>query len=129
MSQTNEFGLAQIGQIAVTVNDLERAVAFYRDKLRLKYLFTAGGMAFFDCDGIRLMLMRPEERNSQQMSSVIYFKVDDIQRGYRTLSERGVRFEEQPELAARTEEFNLWLACFRDSESNFLCLMSEVPRR
>ncbi len=129
MSQTNEFGLAQIGQIAVTVNDLERAVAFYRDKLRLRYLFTAGGMAFFDCAGIRLMLTRPEERNPQQLSSIIYFKVADIRQGYRTLSERGVQFAEQPELAARTEEFDLWLACFRDSESNLLCLMSEVPRR
>lgn len=125
-SEVNKFGLSQIGQIAVTVNDLERATAFYRDKLGMKYLFTANGMAFFDSNGIRLMLARLNKTESDHISSVIYFKVNDIQEGYRTLSERGVKFEEQPELAAKTEKFNLWLACFKDSENNNLCLMSEV---
>jgi catechol 2,3-dioxygenase-like lactoylglutathione lyase family enzyme len=120
---TGEFGLSRIGQIAVSVRDLERATAFYRDKLGMKYLFTANGMAFFDNGGIRLMLTRLE---GNRTNSVIYFKVDDIQVGYRTLSGRGVKFEERPELAAKTERFDLWLACFKDSEDNDLCLMSEV---
>ena len=122
-SATREFGLSRIGQIAVSVKDLERATAFYRDKLGMRYLFTANGMAFFDNDGIRLMLTRLE---GSRTNSVIYFKVDDIQEGYRTLSGRGVKFEERPELAAKTERFDLWLACFKDSEDNDLCLMSEV---
>jgi catechol 2,3-dioxygenase-like lactoylglutathione lyase family enzyme len=126
-SGTTEFSLSQIRQIAVPVNDLERATAFYRDKLGMKYLFTANGMAFFDCNGIRLMLARLNQTASDHGSFVIYFKVNDIQEGYKTLSERGVRFEEQPELAAKTEKFNLWLANFKDSENNNLCLMSEVP--
>lgn len=125
-SATNNFGLSRIGQIAVPVGDLERATAFYRDKLGMKYLFTANGMAFFDNDGIRLMLARPEGAGTARTNSVIYFKVDDIQRGYRTLSGRGVKFGERPELAAKTEKFHLWLACFKDSEDNDLCLMSEV---
>lgn len=126
-SATDKFGLSRIGQIAVSVGDLERATAFYRDKLGMKYLFTANGMAFFDNDGIRLMLARPEGAGTARTNSVIYFKVDDIQRGYETLSGRGVKFEERPELAAKTERFDLWLACFKDSENNDLCLMSEVP--
>lgn len=125
--ETNRFGLSQIGQIAISVNDLERATAFYRDKLGMKYLFTADGMAFFDGDGIRVMLSRLNKAASDSVNFVVYFKVRDIQDAYKTLSERGVRFEEQPELAARTEKFDLWLACFKDSENNNLCLMSEVP--
>lgn len=129
-SGTDKFGLSQIGQVAVTVGDLERATAFYRDRLGMKYLFTANGMAFFDSDGIRLMLARPEaSAPTGGTNSVIYFKVDDIQTGYKALSERGVRFDERPELAAKTEKFDLWLACFKDSESNNLCLMSEVPAK
>ncbi len=128
-SETNKFGLSQIGQIAVSVNDLERATDFYRDKLGMKYLFSANGMAFFDGNGIRLMLARLNKTESDHISSVIYFKVNDIQEGYKTLSERGVRFEEEPELAAKTEKFNLWLACFKDSENNNLCLMSEVSTK
>ena len=51
-------GVTSIGQIAVTVQDLPRAVAFYRDALGLQYLFEASGMAFFDCSGTRLMLSK-----------------------------------------------------------------------
>ncbi len=126
MSKTNNFGLSQIGQIAVSVGDLERATTFYRDKLGMKYLFTANGMAFFDCHGIRLMLARLDKAESSGAKFVVYFKVEDIQKGYKTLLERGVKFEEEPELAAKMENFDLWLACFRDSENNNLCLMSEV---
>jgi len=34
--------LNQIGQIAITVKDLPRAVAFYRDVLGMRHLFDAG---------------------------------------------------------------------------------------
>lgn len=128
-SEADKFGLSRIGQIAVSVKDLEQATAFYRDKLGMKYLFTANGMAFFDSGGMRLMLARLNDAATAHTNSVIYFKVDDIQEAYKTLSARGVRFEEQPELAAKTEKFNLWLACFKDPENNDLCLMSEVPAR
>jgi methylmalonyl-CoA/ethylmalonyl-CoA epimerase len=128
-SGTDKFGLSQIGQIAVSVGDLERATAFYRDKLGMRHLFTANGMAFFDGGGIRLMLSRLEGTPGGGANAVIYFKVGDIQGGYKTLTGRGVRFEERPELAAKTTEFDLWLACFKDSENNTLCLMSEVPTR
>jgi len=44
------FGLSRIGQIAVVVHDLPRAVAFYRDTLGMRLLFEAPPMmAFFDC--------------------------------------------------------------------------------
>lgn len=122
-------GLSQIAQIAISVGDLERATSFYRDKLLMKYLFTSNGMAFFDCGGIRLMLAGLESKRSEAIKFVVYFKVEDIQQGYKQLVERGVKFDEKPELAAKLEKFDLWLACFRDSENNRLCLMSEAPRR
>ena len=59
------FGLSRIGQIAMTVRDLPRAVAFYRDVLGMRFLFEAPpAMAFFDCGGIRLMLSLPERARS-----------------------------------------------------------------
>ena len=52
---------ARIGQIAITVSDLDRAVAWYADVLGLPLLFRAPpGLAFFECGGVRLMLSRPE---------------------------------------------------------------------
>lgn len=75
---TATFGLSQIGQIAVPVSDLERAIAFYQDTLGMRFLFQVPpGLGFFDCAGIRLMLDSPVKAQAGN-SSVIYYKVPDI---------------------------------------------------
>ena len=123
-----ELHLNQIGQIAINAHNLDRAVAFYRDTLGMRYLFTAGDMAFFDCGGIRLMLALPEKPEFDHPSSILYFKVADIQQAHAALVARQVRIAEGPILVARLEKADLWLSSFYDSEDNLLALMSEVPR-
>lgn len=124
-----EFGLGRIRQIAVTVQDLERAVAFYRDRLGMALLFRAPpGLAFFDLGPVRLMLSLPEGAGVPQGNSIIYYGVDDIQQAYATLTQRGVQFGGTPQLLARMPDHDLWLAEFRDSEGNLLALMSETRR-
>ena len=127
MELQRPFGLAQIGQIAITVQDLERAVAFYRDKLGMQFLFSAGTLAFFDCAGVRLMLGTPEPGQGNGGNSIIYFNVDEINAAYRELEGRGVAFEDQPHIIANMGTYDLWMAFFRDSEQNLLGIMSEVP--
>jgi len=122
------FSLAQIGQISVTVHDLENAIAFYRDTLGMRYLFKAPNAAFFDCGGIRIMLGVPEKPEFDHPGSVIYYKVDDIQAAFEALAARGVRFDGKPHLIARLEDHDLWMAFFRDVEGNLLALMSELRR-
>ncbi len=79
MANTSDFGLATIEQIAVNAHDLERAVGFYRDQLGMKHLFTVPpNLAFFDCDGIRLMLSLPAKPGFDHAGSIIYFNVPDI---------------------------------------------------
>jgi methylmalonyl-CoA/ethylmalonyl-CoA epimerase len=121
------FGLSSIGQIAITITDLERAVAFYRDTLGLKLLFQVPGLAFFDCAGIRLMLSG-SEKPGEHYSSILYFRVPDIQTAAKILESRGAPFEEQPHLVARMPDHDLWMAAFRDPDRNALALMSEVKR-
>jgi predicted enzyme related to lactoylglutathione lyase len=124
------FGLSTIEQIAVNAHDIERATDFYRDKLGMKHLFSVPpNLAFFDCDGIRLMLSLPAKPEFDHPSSIIYFKVADLQLAHTTLSERGVQFEEGPTFVADMGTYDLWLASFRDSENNILALMSNVPKK
>ena len=126
---TNDFGLSTIEQIAVNAHDIERAVSFYRDKLGMKHLFSVPpNLAFFDCDGIRLMLSLPAKPEFDHAGSIIYFKVADIQEAHRTLVGRGVQFEEAPIFVADMGTYDLWLASFRDSENNLLALMGHVPK-
>jgi methylmalonyl-CoA/ethylmalonyl-CoA epimerase len=128
MPGTTDLSQARIGQISITVHDLDGAVAFYREKLGLKYLFTVPKLGFFDCSGIRLMLAVPESPEFDHPSSVVYFGVDDIQSTFTSLSERGVRFEGPPHLIAKMDNYDLWMAFFRDSENNLLSLMSNVAK-
>lgn len=128
MADTKEFGLSKIGQIAINVQNVERAIEFYRDKLKMKHLFTFPGLAFFDCNGTRLMLGLPEKPEFDHPSSVLYFKVDDIQVGYQTLRDRGVTFVDEPHIIAKMPDHDLWMTFFRDSENNLFSLMSEVPK-
>ena len=126
----NDFGLSTIEQIAVNAHDIERATVFYRDKLGMKHLFSVPpNLAFFDCDGIRLMLSLPAKPEFDHPSSIIYFKVADLQLAHTTLSERGVQFDEGPTFVADMGTYDLWLASFRDSENNILALMSNVPKK
>ena len=118
----NDLRLSQIGQIAQSVTDLDRAVTFYRDILGMKFLFRVPNLAFFDCAGVRLMLDVPAEPRA----STLYFKVDALERAYETLLSRGVAFEAKPHLIAKMPDHELWMAFFRDPDHNLLALMSEV---
>jgi methylmalonyl-CoA/ethylmalonyl-CoA epimerase len=122
------FGLDRIGQISIIVHDLDRAVAFYRDVLGMKFLFSAGPtMAFFDCGGIRLMLGLPSEPRFDHAASIIYYKVNDIRAAHAVIAGRGAIFEREPQLTANMGTYEIWIAFLRDPDENLLALMSEVP--
>lgn len=127
IQENKNFGLEAIGQIAVPVSDIDRAIAFYRDILGMRFLFQAPpGLGFFDCNGVRLLLDSPVKKQEKNYSSIIYYKVTEIQAAYETLSARGVAFEQKPELVAKMPDHELWMAFFRDPDSNLLALMSEI---
>ena len=129
MNATATPGIQNIGQISIVVQDLERATAFYRDVLGLRLLFTFPGLAFFDCGGVRLMLSRPESPEFDHPSSILYFRVPDINAGYQRLAEHNVQFLNPPRLIAPMGKYDLWMTAFRDSEGNVHQLMSEVPTK
>ncbi len=115
-----------IGQIAITVRDIERATAWYRDVLGLQFLFSAPpGLAFFDCGGLRLMLSEPETLDTGTASSVIYYRVDDITASHREMIGRGAVFEDEPHLIVKMDDVELWLVSLKDPEGNLLALMCE----
>jgi methylmalonyl-CoA/ethylmalonyl-CoA epimerase len=125
---TANLGITNIGQISIIVKDVERATAFYRDVLGLPLLFTVPGMAFFDCGGVRLMLGTPSSPEYDHPSSILYFRVPDIQAGYQGLVQHRVEIVAPPRLIAPMPAHDLWMTAFRDSEGNIHQLMSEVPR-
>jgi catechol 2,3-dioxygenase-like lactoylglutathione lyase family enzyme len=121
-------GVRTIGQIHVSVSDIERSVAFYRDVLGARLLFEVPGqaMAFFDLDGVRLYLGRPESPDFRS-TPLLYFTVADVDEAYRVLRDRGVTFVDEPHVVHRTGSSELRMAFFRDPDGTNLAIMAEGP--
>lgn len=120
--------LDDIGQIALTVNDLDAARAFYRDTLGMRFLFDAGALTFLQCGSVRLMLTTGEGQSSPGSSTVLYFRVQDLEGVHAALLAQGVRFEQEPHMIARMPDHELWMAFLRDPSGNLLGLMEEKRR-
>jgi methylmalonyl-CoA/ethylmalonyl-CoA epimerase len=120
------LSLQRIGQIAINAKNIPAATAFYRDVLGLKLLFAVGDrMAFFDCNGVRLMLSQPSSPELDHPSSILYFVVADMEAAHARLVAHGVKIEHPPTMAAKMPDHELWLCPFRDPEGNILELMCE----
>lgn len=118
--------IQRIGQIAVPVKNIESAIEFYKEVLGLPLLFNTESMAFFDCNGQRLLLSLPEKNEYANSSSVIYFQVEDIKKSVEKFVEKGVSFIDQPHVVAKMGDTETWMTFFKDTEGNTHALMCEV---
>jgi predicted enzyme related to lactoylglutathione lyase len=127
MPQASDLADATVGQLLIPVEDLDRAIPYYRDTLGLKYLFSAPPqMSFFQAGSVRLLVGVPEAGQPRARGSAVYFKVSDIHAVHATLKQRGVEFPSEPKLIHKTPTTELWLAEFQDPDGNQLVLMSET---
>jgi len=118
------FKLGPIGQVARSVGDIRASEIWYREVLGLPHLYTFGTLAFFDCDGTRLMLTQNEDVAKE---SILYLRVPDIAAAHDELSRRGVKFTHAPHLIHRhadgTEE---WMAFFEDPDGRPMAIMAQT---
>jgi methylmalonyl-CoA/ethylmalonyl-CoA epimerase len=121
------FALGPIGQIALGVADVDRSESFYGAQLGLRKLFRFGGLSFYDCGGLRLLLEQAREGGTKA-GSPIYFRVADIVLARRELAARGVVFTDEIHLIAPMEDHDLWMTFFRDPDDHILALMTEAPK-
>lgn len=118
-----------LGQVALTVSDVPRSTAFYRDGVGLRFLFAAGpSLAFLDLGNARLMLSAPEGEFTPGSSTVLYLRVADIATSHAAMRARGVTFVDEPHLVAPMPDHDLWMCFFRDPDGHTLALMCERPK-
>ena len=121
-----EIRLSEIGQIAITVGDVEKALRFYRDTLGLPFLFSpAPSLAFLAAGSVRIMLTTPQGAGSVGCNSIVYFKVSDIVSAQAAIVSRGAAEERPPQLTARLSDHELWIGFIRDPDGNLIGLMEE----
>ena len=127
MTPAADLSDATVGQLLIPVEDLDRAIGFYRDTLGIQFLFAAPPqMGFFQSGNVRLLVGVPENNGPRQRGSMVYFRVADIQTVFQTLVQRGVIFHTPPHLVHKAPTSELWLTEFRDPDGNGLALMSEI---
>jgi DNA-binding CsgD family transcriptional regulator/catechol 2,3-dioxygenase-like lactoylglutathione lyase family enzyme len=116
--------LGSIAQIARSVQDIKQSEAWYTNVLGLPHLYTFGNLAFFDCNGTRLML---SQEGAVAAESILYMRVGDIAAAYELLKSRGVEFINAPHMVHRhadgTEE---WLSMLKDPEGRPLGIMAQA---
>ena len=116
----------EIGQIAITVSDVPKALVFYRDVLGLKFLFSpAPNLAFLSAGGVRIMLTTPQGAGQVGANSILYFKVTDIAIVHAAQLRKGAANERAPQLTARMPDHELWISFLRDPDGNLVSLMEE----
>ena len=125
-------GLAQYNIIGfVTIVDVERAKAFYRDTLGLRLVSEEPPFALvFEANGIMLRLGMGKELPPAH-GTVLGWQVPDIGTAVRDLEQAGVQFERFGSL--KQDAQGIWtapsgarVAWFRDPDGNILSL-SEHP--
>lgn len=121
--------LSGILQIAIPAKDIERAIAFYRDKLELQFLMHGPNMAFFNCGGVRLYLDANKGVLESGGNSLVYFRSGNIEREHSLLKERGVKIHQEPRVIASLPDRDIWLMWIRDSEENLLGIMEERTKQ
>lgn len=122
------FALNPIGQVSMSVDDVDAAERFYADALGLRKLYRFGDLVFFDCAGVRLFIEKSAAKPFTPASSVLYFRIADIGLAVRELRARGVAFVDAPHLIAPMEDHDLWMTFFKDPAGNTLALMQEAPK-
>jgi predicted enzyme related to lactoylglutathione lyase len=121
------MALGPLGQIHVSVADIDRSVAFYRDVLGVPMLFQvpSAPMAFFASGDVRLYLGVPENERFRS-KVVLYFTVDDIDAEHVRLSgEHGVAFDGAPHVVHRDDDGELWMAFLEDPDGHQIGLMQQ----
>jgi DNA-binding CsgD family transcriptional regulator/catechol 2,3-dioxygenase-like lactoylglutathione lyase family enzyme len=116
--------LGSIAQIARSVQDIKQSEAWYKNVLGLPHLYTFGNLAFFDCNGTRLML---SQESAVVPESILYLRVSNIGATHELLKSRGVEFINAPHMVHRhadgTEE---WLSMLKDPEGRPLGIMAQA---
>jgi catechol 2,3-dioxygenase-like lactoylglutathione lyase family enzyme len=115
-----EIKLTKIGVVMLGVTDVERSVAFYRDKLGLAVQQEIPGFTFLDGGGVTLALSRPLARavGKGPGDSEIVFSVDDVRAAYEALRSRGVVFTHEPRVVSGP----MWAANFEDPDGHSLSI-------
>jgi catechol 2,3-dioxygenase-like lactoylglutathione lyase family enzyme len=106
--------------VMLGVCEVQRSVAFYRDKLGITVKQQFEGFAFLDTGSVSLILSEAAAKNSTNVAGAteVIFTVDDVRGSTDALKKQGVEFAHEPHQVNGP----MWAANFRDPDGHLLTL-------
>lgn len=123
--------MPRLVQVAQRATDFDATTAFYADLLGVEpvAVFDPPGLAFFDLDGVRLLMDRGAP------PALVYLAVDDIDATVARLREKGTEITTEPHVIFGHDDDTLgpagtdeWMAFFKDPEGSLVGLVEQRPR-
>lgn len=114
------FRLSKIAVIMLGVTNLDKSIAFYRDRLGLKLTMQFEGFAFFDAGGLALVLNTGLAKATGRGAGAteVVFGVEHVRPAYDALRAQGVDFSQPPHQVSGPN----WAANFNDPDSHILSI-------
>ena len=113
-----EFKLHSMSFVMLGVRDVQRSLAFYRDRLGLGVKTAFEGFVFLVSGAVSLVLSEALAQASPVTAGAteVVFSVADVRAAYEALRLQGVEFTHEPRSVAGP----MWAANFRDPDGHGL---------
>jgi len=120
MTQAESFKLGGIGVVMIGVTDMDKSVAFYRDRLGLDVAVVEPNLAFAKAGSVTLGLSKGLAAIANPVAGAveIVFTVPDVEAANAALKQRGVTFAREPRQVTATE----WATNFTDPDGHHLSI-------
>jgi catechol 2,3-dioxygenase-like lactoylglutathione lyase family enzyme len=122
----------RLSNVILRVADLERSLAFWRDRVGLTVAGAVESFAFLDAGGARIALhaVQPPKDPEGGLAALteIVLEVPDVRAAHAELSARGVSFRTEPRPATGNAERELWACDCRDPDGHIVSISGWVPK-
>ena len=106
-----------VWSVTFCVSDLKKATRFYEETLGLEKKYEFSSYVGFECGGVEIGLIpKPKEQGSRNLSPMIGFLVDDVDRTCAELKAKGATFINE----LHDETWGGRQASFTDPDGNIL---------
>lgn len=117
----------RVSRIILRVSDIERARAFWVDRVGLRMRAGSGEFLFLDAGPVDLILNHDDADPGHSLTEIV-FETDDLMSAYESLRQRGVEFMVEPRAVTSDGDRDLFAAHFRDPDGHLASITGWVDK-